>query len=250
VRALDIEVRPELVDRWLGWFVPVDQPFLVPNEIATRMRLTDDRDRLTMEHRDTFALYSVDEDESVVWLDEEQASTLPRSVRRAQPLPHRWPSEPLERQLDLLIEYVEDGRRPSRHTEVPGEVWEASARLLPCARLLAGCFPARSGPNCFGAVMAAAGVAGAAEVWMQREPFEAWLADNTRRGGDDADPGTVLVWRDPEGAVQHAAVTLGGGWALHKPSQGWMSPTKVLTVAETKASSRAKGRRLHRYTLG
>ena len=63
------------------------------------------------------------------------------------------------------------------------------------------------------------------------------------------DPGTVLVWRSPDGLVQHAAVTLGDGWALHKPSQGWMSPTKVLTVEECKASSREVGRRLERHRV-
>lgn len=71
----------------------------------------------------------------------------------------------------------------------------------------------------------------------------------TRPGGRDDVAGTVLVWRSPDGLVQHAAVTLGGGWALHKPSQGWMSPTKVLTVDECKASSRAVARRLERRTI-
>jgi hypothetical protein len=66
--------------------------------------------------------------------------------------------------------------------------WDALAGVLPTARELAGAFPPRSGPNCFGTVMGAAGVTGAAATWMQREPFEQW--------------------------------------ALHKPSQGWMSPTK------------------------
>ena len=128
-------------------------------------------------------------------------------------------------------------------------MWDSAERVLPDARRLAGTFPAGSGPNCFGTVMAAAGVAGADTVWMLREPFERWLSATTRPGGDDAEAGTVLVWRSPDGLVQHAAVTLGGGWALHKPSQGWMSPTKVLTVAECKASSRASGRRLERHTL-
>jgi hypothetical protein len=49
--------------------------------------------------------------------------------------------------------------------------------------------------------------------------------------------------------VQHAAVVLGDGLALHKPSQGWQSPTKVLTAHEVKMSSRARGRRLHRHLL-
>jgi cell wall-associated NlpC family hydrolase len=98
--------------------------------------------------------------------------------------------------------------------------------------------------------MAAAGVAGADEVWMLREPFEEWLAAGARRGGRDEHPGTVLVWRSSDSQVQHAAVTLGDGYALHKPSQGWQSPTKVLTTQEVKLSARARGLRLHRYSMG
>ncbi|MEU6782078.1 hypothetical protein ABZ912_22975 [Nonomuraea angiospora] len=49
--------------------------------------------------------------------------------------------------------------------------------------------------------------------------------------------------------AQHAAVTLGDGWALHKPSQGWMSPTKVLASQDLKYSARARGQRLHRRHL-
>jgi cell wall-associated NlpC family hydrolase len=97
--------------------------------------------------------------------------------------------------------------------------------------------------------MGAAGVSGAAGTWMQREPFEEWLAAMTRPGGRDQQAGTVLVWRDAAGAVQHAAVTLGGDWALHKPSQGWMSPTKVLAVRDAILSARAAGHHLQRRTL-
>jgi len=97
--------------------------------------------------------------------------------------------------------------------------------------------------------MAAAGIEGAEAVWMQREPFEDWLATSTVPGGKDVEAGTVMVWRSPDGAVQHAAVTLGDGWALHKPSQGWMSPTKVLTVPNGIASARSKGRRLSRRRI-
>jgi len=96
--------------------------------------------------------------------------------------------------------------------------------------------------------MAAAGVAGAEHAWMMREPFEEWLARSTTPGGDDGKVGTVLVWRSTAGA-EHAAVTLGAGWALHKPSQGWMSPTKVLTVAAVMRSSRASGLRVSRRRL-
>jgi cell wall-associated NlpC family hydrolase len=98
--------------------------------------------------------------------------------------------------------------------------------------------------------MGAAGVAGAAMTWMQREPFEEWLTAAARAGGRDDQAGTVLVWRDANQGVQHAAMTLGDGWAMHKPSQGWMSPTKVLSVREVIYSARVSGHRLKRYTLG
>jgi cell wall-associated NlpC family hydrolase len=61
--------------------------------------------------------------------------------------------------------------------------------------------------------------------------------------------GTLLVWRDGNRTVQHAAVTLGAGWALHKPSQGWMSPTKVLTVRDAILSARYAGHHLQCRTL-
>lgn len=150
----------------------------------------------------------------------------------------------------MLENYIDEGRRPSRHDEVPEQTWRSAEKSLPRARALAGTFASASGPNCFGTVMAA-GVAGADSVWMQREPFEAWLAEAaTRPGGRDGDAGTVLVWRSPDGLVQHAAVTIGDGWALHKPSQGWMSPNKVLTIDEVKHSARDTGRRLRRHTIG
>ncbi len=195
-----------------------------------------------MEVKDSFLLYAV-ADQALVWLTRGEARRLPADVRRAQPAPHRWPSADPAADVARVVAFVEEGRRASRHDEVRS--WAA----LPDARRLAGTFPTRSGPNCFGTVMEAAGVRGAAEEWMQREPFEAWLADHTRPGGVDDEAGTVLVWRNAAGAVDHAAVTLGDGWALHKPSQGWMSPTKVLAVRDAKLSARSAGRRLQRRRL-
>lgn len=46
-------------------------------------------------------------------------------------------------------------------------------------------------------------------------------------------PGVVLVWRGAEGVAAHAAVTVGDGYALSKPSQAWCSPCLVWTVRET-----------------
>lgn len=277
--VLGIAVTVEMLDAWSGWFAPTEQPFLVADweyDVGER------RSFILPELRDTFALY--DEQETLrdaVWLSEPDFAALPPALRRrlvreqvqrgrdavptmsgwghlagpaaaAQAGGRRfvwWPSLLRPDPLRVLGPYILEGRLASRHAEVPPSVWRDTHGVLPLAKDLGGRFPTRSGPNCFGTVMAAAGVTGADDVWIQREPFEEWLAANTDPGGRDNEVGTVLVWRSPDHAVQHAAVTLGGGFALHKPSQGWMSPTKVLSVAEVKASARAVGRRLQRYRL-
>lgn len=279
MRVLNIEVPVDLLARWAGWYAPDSQPFLVDVRLAETVGVAADPAAPPAELRDTYELYEADV--ARIWLSEAEFGRLPRPHRaalvraqraygrgivpsvaawapvlgdaaRAQADGYRfvwWPSLLRGHEARVLTAYVEEGRRPSRHDEVPAPVWATAARTLPGARALAGTFAAASGPNCLGTVMAAAGVAGAATVWMQREPFEEWLAGATVPGGRDDEPGTVLVWRSPDGPVQHAAVTLGGGWALHKPSQGWMSPAKVLTVPDVKRSARQPGRRLHRYAL-
>jgi hypothetical protein len=248
MRVLGIDVDADLMHRWRGWLMPAAQPYLVPTGLAAELGLADEPDRLTPELRDTFELYDP-AGSAVAWLTGRQARELPAAVRTAQPAAHRWPSRDETRTVARVVRYVELGRRASRHRDVDPRTWRAAAGLLPRARELTGRFPAGSGPNCFGAVLAASGVDGAELVWMQREPFEAWLAASTRPGGRDDEPGTVLVWRSGDGLVQHAAVTLGDGWALHKPSQGWMSPTKVLRVRDVKLSSRAPGRHLRRHRM-
>ena len=281
MRALNIDVPDTLVERWIQWFSPVVQPFLSDEGMAASIDNHAGAVSLSDEVRDTYCLYGLPEGVQYVWLDEQQFMALPRRQRallvraqrtydrelvpsvkswvsvvgddlRTQADGHRfvwWPSLLQGCEEQVLIDYIEEGRRASRHDEVAEEAWESAAHILPGARRLSGSFAAASGPNCFGTVMAAAGVVDADTVWMQREPFERWLSEKTRPNGDDAAPGTVLVWRSPDGLVQHAAITLGDGWVLHKPSQGWMSPNKVLTVPECKASSRGSGRRLERYAV-
>ena len=282
VDVLGIEVSEELVGRWSGWFAPRSQPFVVPVDSLVAQAGRSFDPNAEPELRDTFELYEVPFGSVYRSLTFEEFSALPRSERsrlvRARashaqalvPAVRAWPSlrpagiagqadghrfawwpELLHgRERDVLVSFVEEGRRPSQHRQVPPSVWTGVAPLLPAARQLAGTFPEGSGPNCFATVMGAAGVAGAARTWMLRDPFEEWLADRTRPGGRDEEPGTVLVWRSASGDVQHAAVTLGGGWALHKPSQGWMSPVKVLTVRDVILSARAAGRRISRRTIG
>ncbi len=278
MHALGIDVPDGLVVHWRAWFAPDPQPFLLDAKLARHLGIERTVAPLPDELRDTFEVYALDDGVGVGWLDEAAFMGYPREDRaalvrsqvrrerslvptvrscpghvraraRAQADGHRfvwWPTL-LDRHDDVLLAYVEEGRRASRHDDVPSAVWDRIEGRLPGARGLAGTFPALSGPNCFGTVMAAAGTEGAADIWMLREPFEEWLTASTQPGGDDNDSGTVLVWRSPDGLVQHAAITLGDGWALHKPSQGWMSPRKVLGLADVKRSARAPGRR-HRTT--
>ncbi|QAY59890.1 hypothetical protein ET475_07720 [Microbacterium protaetiae] len=240
VKVLGIDVDGALVARWRSWLMPEQQPFVVPASVARERGLVDQRAELSLEVADAFELYGVTRDDAIVLFDRRQARTLPAGVRRARV--HRWPTRDAAADTGRTIRYVERGRTPSRHTEVRS--WP-----IPGARELAGTFPAGSGPNCFGTVMEAAGVTGAAGEWMQIEPFDAWAAASTRPGGRDDQPGTVLIWRTTDGTPAHAAVTLGDGWALNKASQGWMSPAQVLPVREVIHRSRYRGLRLERRLL-
>lgn len=190
---------------------------------------------------------------SLIWLDRRGARLLSPQTLAAQPTKHRWPGKHPERsrERDIMrtIRWIEDGLPASQHGEVSEATWRRARAILPEARRIAGRFPARSGPNCFGTVMGAAGVEGAANTRMQRESFERWLHDATITGGNDDNPGTVFVWRGADGAVEHAAITLGDGWLLNKPAQTWSTPAMVLPVRDGINASRAPGRRLERHTI-
>jgi hypothetical protein len=275
--VLGIDVSPDLLDRWTDWLAPAEQPFFVTRKQATTWGVpVDDEREPTAEQRDTFRTYALDRRAThTVWLSEAQYVDLPKATRsalvRAQvnhsrgaiPTVRRWSSilgPELRQQADghrfvwwqsllqapdqVLPAIVSEDLGPSRHPEVRS--WPAE---FPRARELAGTFPDGSGPNCFGTVMAACGVDGAEKVRMLREPFEQWLAEHTAPGGRDDVPGTVFVWRDTANAVQHAALTIGGGWMLHKPSQSWMTPRKIRSVGEVKRSTRTAGWRLSRRTV-
>ena len=134
---------------------------------------------------------------------------------------------------------------------VSAATWRRAAAAVPEASAVAGTFAAGSGPNCFGTVMAAAGVVEARSTWMLQEPFSEWLAERAepvRGTSQDAVPGTVLVWHEND-QLAHAAITIGDGWALSKPSQSWSSPTMVWTVSESITSWRLPGTRLSRHRL-
>lgn len=278
IEVLGIDVPHALLAQWRHWLAPEVQPFFVH-----RTRGVDAFPRdLAPELRDTYRVWKLDRRRlGVVWLTEDHFRSLPRSERarlvRSQALVGRgavpsvraWsdvldPAE-LRQQADahrfvwwpslvdpdglVLRRVVEANRSVCRRRQVDRATWLASADLLPRAKELAGTFAAGSGPNCFGTVMAAAGVVGADESWVLQAPFERWLTTRCRPGGDDERPGTVLLWRDDECTAQHAAVTIGDGWALEKPSQEWSSPRQVAPVDELIRHTRTPGWHLSRHRL-
>ncbi|TCC33258.1 hypothetical protein E0H92_32875 [Kribbella speibonae] len=276
MKVLGIDVTSDLLERWVDWLAPDEQPFFVTRKQATAWKLTTDDREPSREDRDTYRTYAVDPKAArTAWLSQEKYDALPKATRaalvraqvgydrgavptvrkwsrivgpevRQQADGHRfvWWKSLLREPARVLPGVVSEDLGPSRHAEV--RTWPEA---LPRVRELAGTFPDGSGPNCFGTVMAACGVDGAESVWMVREPFEEWLENHTERGGKDDVPGTVFVWRDAARLVQHAALTIGDGWMLHKPSQSWMTPRKVRTVAEVKRATRTAGWRLERHKL-
>ena len=281
-RVLGIDVGPRLLDAWRGWLAPDPQPFLVATPDA--WHCDDEGGVVTRELEDTYRLWwGVERASVLVWLSQEQFDGLPRATRsglvreqvrrrrgavqtvrtwqdlvdpavlRAQADGHRfvwWPSLLTADAEAILGRVVSDRRLPSRHEEVTDEVWRGAEPVLPGARRLGGTFPAGSTANCFSTVLEAAeGPSAAASVLHDVAPFEAWLATACRRGGDPSQAGVVLVWRDRRGSPVHAAVTLGDGWGLEKPSRDWHSPYAVVTVADIMRMSRHPGERVERHTI-
>lgn len=259
VQVLGIEVSSELLKTWRHWWAPALQPFPV-DDLDPDMELRrPPRDvSPSAEVRDTFFLYAGDWG----WWYEEEFLARPISARRRLNASRRrrmapkpsppWPSGIDPQDDSSLIGWVETGAARSRHEEVPDEVWGGADGVLPRGRALAGTFPADgSGANCFATVIAARDPSADEARWVTTEEFAQWLAAATSpvagTAFDDA-PGTVLVWRE-HGTLAHAAVTLGGGWALVKPSQAWSSPRLVQPVRELILSWRFPGTRLERHRL-
>lgn len=280
--VLDLEVSPDLLGRWTCWLAPAWQPFFVEDSHHWPEGRAAAADGMTAELRDTYKVWRLRQRGEVVWFDEETFLAMDRrrrarlvrdqarrrrgavpSVRRwadvlaeqslrGQADGHRfvwWPSLLAVSPARILERFVADEADATRHRAVAPTTWRSCAAVLPGARELAGTFADGSGPNCFGTVLAAAGVDGAAEDWVQQEVFEDWLARSCAPGGTDDAAGTVLVWRDSAGVPVHAAVTIGQGFALEKAAQTWWTPRIVATVDEVKRASRAPGQRLERHRI-
>ncbi|MDR6220544.1 hypothetical protein [Deinococcus soli (ex Cha et al. 2016)] len=275
LNVLNIPVDAAMLAAWRGWLAPARPPFYLTAAEADALGLdTVPRDGLTLtpEARDTITEWNIPPlADRVAWLTLADVDALPpgsrRALLRAQvrhgrgnvPLGRAFPElglppgrflwRPGQLTAGVLARLVAASGVPCQRAEVPPEVWRAAQEVLPGARALVGSFPQGSAGNCFGTVMGAAGTRGAAAEWMQREPFEAFLHEHTRPGGRDDQAGTVLLWRSASGLAQHAAVTLGSGWALHKAAQTWWTPRVVLPVPTLIRASRSVGWRLSRRQL-
>lgn len=251
--VLGVAVDDALLERWLAFCSPERQPFRavegMQSDGPTRL------DGCADEWADTFFTY---DDGPWAWLSEDDVAEQSAATRSAltaerrkrlsfKPIPP-WPSDPMR--LVKVIRWVEATVRPSLHDLAHSQLRQASAGPLPGVADLAGTYPDRSGPNCFGAVMAAAG---AADPRKSGHPddFSAWLKRCTEpltARDTDADRHHVLVWHE-HGKLAHAAVTLGDGWTFHKPSQSWSSPTGVWPTHEVINSGRFPGSKLSRHRL-
>lgn len=246
--VLGISVTDRMLERWRGWTMPAVQPFVVPVDVARDLRSVARKRTLTPELRDTFDLHDDPDDASrLIWLDKPGAARLPDDLRRAST--HRWPTASVPYDTKRAIGFVSSGEPHSRHGDVSDGTWKRAAELLPDARRIAGRFRDRSGPDALGAVMGAAGVAGAEDRPTAPEAFQTWLDEVTIPGGNDELPGTVYVWRDDDSVIRHAGVSLGDGWYLHKGSAGWMTPTTVLDVRDGINASRLAGQYIQRHTV-
>lgn len=273
--VLGIDVPDQLLDAWAGWLAPHVQPFVTDDVVEGGDGV------LTPELVDTYRLWGIGRTGArIAWLSEDDFHALPRAARgrlvREQVAPRRgavptvraWQDVIDPRRLRdeadghrfvwwrslvdidptrILTRAVSHRRLPSRHAAVATSTWRACEPVLPFARALAGTFPNGTTTHCFGTVMSAAGAA-EPETLESTEPFERWLADRCRPGGDDGRPGTVLVWR-VNGDPVHAAVTIGDGWALEKPSRDWHAPRAVATVTDVVRAARQPGQRVERHTI-
>lgn len=277
MQILNIPVSPALLERWRSYLAPSQHHFFLTTAEAQALGLpSQPRDSVTLtpEQRDTYATWGIAKDaDQIAAISAADFDALHSNIQRkilAMQVRHGHGNVPLGRHFQDLLPELPAGRflwraeqlrpevlrrviskdqAPCQREQVPQAVWEAAAPVLPRVRELAGTWPQGSAGNCFGAVMGAAGVEGAEKDWMQREPFEAFLHERSKKGGQDTDAGTVLFWRSTDGLAQHAAVTLGGGWAFEKASQTWMTPRMVLPTRQLIAKNRTRGWRLSRLQL-
>ena len=134
-------------------------------------------------------------------------------------------------QARVLARFVSDDRPPCRRGELTADQRERMHQNLPGVPARAGTFAADSGPNCLGAVIGAF-TGEFVSTRTERDTFMAWLDQRRPRQGDAPDMGTVLLWHDEQNTLQHAAISLGDGYAFHKEAQTWWSPWQIVRLSE------------------
>ncbi|GAA1708555.1 hypothetical protein GCM10009745_65500 [Kribbella yunnanensis] len=259
--VLGIEVDPSLLQRWAGWLAPPRQPFFLTPTEAAELKLIPESPALSPELRDTYELWNLANDLEVVWLDEDAFHAQPRDVRaeliRAQARHGRgavptitdwadlldaqvlrdqadghhfvwWPTLVEPHREAVLKRVVSEWQHPCQRLSVPNEIWHAASAILPQAQPLSGTFAkgSRGNPSANGSATSCF-----ATPRRPRRP-----------------PRNRPRLAQPPRQQHPPAVTLGAGWALHKPSQEWLSPHQVLTVQDL-IQLAPPGLTLHRHTL-
>ena len=283
---LRIEIGPVLAARQAAWFAPKHQPFVVAKDIANTIDATPLSGGLPAELRDTFEIYILPGELVSVLLCEEEFNDLGRTARsdlvrnqirlgreaipsvRSEPADllarvskqaegtHRlvwWPSLLQGHEELILGVYLRFGRRPSRLSRSP----KASGRM-PGQHCRAqgdwrvGTFPHASGPDCFGAEMAAASRSEAAETWMLQNLSRAGFPRRLSQTEE-----TLTLVPCSSGAPLALPWRLGAAYRRNYRRR-IRSPQTFARLDEPEegphrweiiASARQSGRRLSRYTL-
>jgi hypothetical protein len=81
--VLNIDVSDVLLERWLEWFSPDAQPFVVDADVASSIGVQTKGASLTDEMRDVYGLYGLPPGLEYAWLSEAQYMCLPSSRRAA-----------------------------------------------------------------------------------------------------------------------------------------------------------------------
>ena len=262
--VLNIPVSAPLMRVWNNLFVPTLQPFYISEQTLTESWAAPllglpiwKRDELHAYHLplsvwDTLNLYELAPEATwLLLLDEAGFEALPTetqirlltvqlSLRRGGVeysdamgqarvwWPQTWKALTPDARWKRLKRFLEDDRLPCRRHDLTLMHRRALRRRFPALIPLLGTFAPDSGPNCLGSVMTACGVPGVQQLWMHGPPFLRWLERVSVPSDDLAAPETVLVWRDADGVLQHAALSLGHGWLFHKEAQAWFAPRQVV----------------------
>ena len=150
--------------------------------------------------------------------------------------PQLWKLLSKTEKYNVLRAFVETDRLHCERGELTADDWQRVSKCLLSAHALAGSFLPESGGNCFGTVIAAFGAPAVAAIWVHPEPFMRWLesfvAASTLTSSIMPGLGDVLVWVDDNARIQHAAVSLGNDFVLHKEAQSWFAPRQVMRFGD------------------